>query len=192
MALPDNVTENVIRRIFEDMQTLEWGGLTDEEKTRQYNAWAEREDIGGVLSQFNDDPRHWIKDGPVKEWPRASVGIGSYAKFLSPDHGQMHRVVRLALGAGWSADERSTKIKPLRVTAHHVADGHDPVIVSWAPPRDFKHLVWAAVNEQAKGDHREWILVVWGTLEKPIPSDVKAQHERIARRCGLRVAHIEL
>lgn len=192
MALPEQVTANVIRRIFDDMRTLGWASLPDEEKTRQYNAWVEREDVGKILSQFNADPRHWIKDGPVKEWPRASVGVGSYAKYLTPDTDQVNRIVRRVLGADWSTEPDSVKIKPLRVTARHSDDHTDPVVVTWAPAKDFKHLLWAAVNEQAKGDPRDWRLVAWGTLENPIPADLKKLHQRIANRCGLKVEHIQL
>jgi hypothetical protein len=192
MALPEHVLQKVLPRIFTDMETLGWDGLTDEEKTRQYNAWAEDADVGGVLSQFNDDPRHWIKDGPVKEWHRALAGVGPYAKYLPVQGGQVEQVVRLALGEDWGADISSIEIKPLRVTAHQREDHHDPVVVTWAPARDFKHLVWAAIKGNVDGDPREWILVVRGTFEKPTPADLRKFHERVGVRCGLRVEHIQV
>lgn len=192
MALPEHVMEKVLRRVFTDLETLGWDGLTDEEKTKQYNAWAEDADVGGDLNQFNDDPRHWIKDGPVKEWPRARMGVGTYAKYLPAQGGQVEQVVQLALGDEWVADTTTVKIKPLRVTAHHRDDERDPVVVTWAPAKDFKHLIWAALNEEAKGDHREWILVVRGTFEKPTPANVRKHNDRIAQRCGLRLEHIQV
>jgi hypothetical protein len=192
MGLPEQVAANVVRRIFDDMRTLGWASLPDEDKTRQYNAWAEREDVGKIIIQFNADPRHWIKDGPVKEWPRASVGVGSYAKYLTPDTNQVDRIVHRVLGPDWSAEPASMKIKPLRVTAHCSDEDRDPVVVTWAPAKDFKHLLWAAVIEQAKGDPHDWMLVAWGSLENPIPADLKTLHQRIAKRCGLKVEHIQL
>lgn len=192
MALPEDVAAKVLRRVFTDMESLGWDGLPDDEKTKQYNLWVDDREVGGVLDQFNDDPRHWIKDGPVKEWPRARIGVGSYAKYLPVKGGQIEQVVHLALGDEWAADLDSIAVKPLRVTAHLRFDERDPIVVTWAPAKDFKHLLWAAVNEEAKGDAREWLLVVRATFEKPTPADVRSHHEHIAKRCGLRVKHIQI
>lgn len=192
MPLPPEALENVLSRIFTDMEALGWDGLTDDAKTKQYNTWVDDPDVGGVIEHFNDDPRHWIKDGPVKEWPRARMGIGAYAKYLPVRDGQIDQVVQLALGDCWTPDMTTIKTKPLRVTANHRSDTHEPVVVAWAPAKDLKHLVWAALNAEAKGDGREWVLVVRATFERPTPADQRVHNERIAHRCQLSLRHIEV
>ena len=65
-------------------------------------------------------------------------------------------------------------------------------MLTWGPSKDLKHLVWAALNADASGDPREWVLVVTSTFTQPVTASDKAHQQRIARRCGLRLVHVEL
>ena len=152
--------------------------------------WIADSEIGQRLAEFMtpERARVWIKDGPVKEYPRALAGVGKYAP-LANGSDNVADIVRRALGAGWTSDTATLRVKPLRVEAHR--DG-DTVVLTWGPSRDLKHLVWAALNADASGDPREWVLVVTGTFTRPVTASDKAHQLRIARKCGLRLVHVEL
>lgn len=199
MALPKNVREKIIRRIYADMHALGWDELSLRERTRQYDTWADDPEVGGFLAEFTRDPRHWIKDGPVKEWPRAKIGHGSHARFINedgPDPAEERRrlaesIVRLSL-SGWLPDPDSIAEKPMRMLVYPPADEEvEPRVLAWAEEDGFKHLLWAALIAAESEDHRRWLLVVTETFEKPVPADTKALHRRIATRCGFEVHHIE-
>ncbi|MFD2398994.1 hypothetical protein ACFSVJ_22495 [Prauserella oleivorans] len=124
MALPKDVRDRVIRRIYADMRAIDWDELSPRERTRQYDLWVNDPEIGGVIANFNDDPRHWIKDGPVKEWPRAKIGHGSHARLLGEDHDPAaerrrlaEKIVRLTLPE-WVPDPDSITEKPMRMVVH--------------------------------------------------------------------------
>ncbi|MFC4002497.1 hypothetical protein ACFS2C_08850 [Prauserella oleivorans] len=199
MALPKDVRDRVIRRIYADMRAIDWDELSPRERTRQYDLWVNDPEIGGVIANFNDDPRHWIKDGPVKEWPRAKIGHGSHARLLGEDHDPAaerrrlaEKIVRLTLPE-WVPDPDSITEKPMRMVVHPPKhEEAEPRIVTWGNSDNFKHLLWAALEAVESDDHRSWVLAVTETFEKPVSADMKALHRRIARRCKLQVEHIEL
>lgn len=177
-------------RLFTDMELLAWEGLTLPQRTKQYGEWIADPEVGGRLTTFMtpERARVWIKDGPVKEYPRAVAGIGKYAA-LAHGRGGLLEIARRALGSEWTADRTTLRVKPLRAEAHK---GEETVVLAWGPARDLKHLIWAAINAEASGDPREWVLTVTGTFTRPVTASEKAHHLRIARRCGLRLVHVEL
>nr|MDT0663553.1 hypothetical protein [Micromonospora sp. DSM 115978] len=186
--------------IYIDMRSIGWDELSARERTRQYDLWVSDPEIGGVIANFKDDPRHWIKDGPVKEWPRAKIGHGSYARLLEGDHDPgverrrlAEKIVRRAL-PGWVADTETIVEKPMRMTVYPPKDdeGHASRVIAWANAENFKHLLWAALEAAESEDHRPWLIAVTETFEKPVAADTKELHRRIARRCRLQVEHIEL
>lgn len=199
MRLPTDVRDRIARRIYNDMRAIGWDELSARERTRQYDLWVNDPEIGGVIANFNDDPRHWIKDGPVKEWPRAKIGHGPYAPLLDGDHDPAaerrrlaEKIVRLTL-PGWVADPDSITEKPMRMVVHPPDhEEAEPRVVAWGTSDNFKHLLWAALEAVETDDYRMWVLAVTETFEKPIAADTKALQRRIARRCQLQVKHIEL
>lgn len=200
MALPKDVRDRVTRRIYADMAAIGWDELSSHQKSKQYDEWVNDPDVGGAIGRFKDDPRHWIKDGPVKEWPRARIGHGPYAHLLGDDghdpaaerRALAERLVRACL-PGWVAAPDSIVEKPMRMYVHPPEDSEADVrVLAWAKAEDFKHLLWAALQATESHDHREWILAVTETFERPVSADTKALHQRIGRRCGLEVKHIEL
>ncbi|SRR6266545_2193648 len=188
--LPWEVEETIVSRLFTDMERLGWEGLTPRQRTSQYGQWISDPEVGGRLTGFMtpEHARVWIKDGPVKEYPRALAGVGKYAP-LANGSGGAADIVRRALGDEWIPDTATLRVKPLRVEAHH---DEDAVVLAWGPGRDLKHLVWAALNADASGDPREWILAVTGSFTRPVTASDKSHQMRIARRCGLRIVHVEL
>lgn len=188
--LPWKVEEAIVSRLFADMERLGWEGMTLPQRTSQYGEWIKDAEIGQKLSEWMTPElaRVWIKDGPVKEYPRALAGVGKYAPLANGSAGTAD-IVRRALGTGWTSDPATLSVKPLRIEAH---GDDETVVLAWGPARDLKHLVWAALNADASGDPREWVLVVTGTFTRPVTAGDKAHQLRIARRCGLRLVHVEL
>jgi hypothetical protein len=188
--VPWEVEEAIVGRLFADMERLGWEGLTPRQRTSQYGRWIADPEVGQRLATFMtpERARVWIKDGPVKEYPRALAGVGKYAP-LANGSGSGADIVRRALGAEWITDTATLRVKPLRIEAHR---DEDTVVLAWGPARDLKHLVWAALNADASGDPREWVLAVTGSFTRPVTASDKAHQLRIARRCGLRLVHVEL
>ncbi|RRO17649.1 hypothetical protein EIL87_10280 [Saccharopolyspora rhizosphaerae] len=192
--------DRVVRRIYADMRSIDWDELSARDRSRQYDLWNNDSEIGAIIANFKDDPRHWIKDGPVKEWPRAKIGHGPYARLLGGSHDPAaerqqlaEKIVRLTL-PGWIPDPDSITEKPMRMVVHPPFHGEevDARIIAWASSENFKHLLWAALEAVESDDHRSWVLAVTETFEKPVAADTKALHRRIVQRCQLQVEHIEL
>ncbi len=74
--VPRKVEDLVCRKIFSDMAALSWEGLGHTARSEQYERWVSSADVGDRLSLYMpvERVRVWIKDGPVKEYPRARWG----------------------------------------------------------------------------------------------------------------------
>lgn len=192
--VPRKVEDLVCRKIFSDMAELSWEGLGHTARSEQYERWVSAADVGERLSLYLpvERVRVWIKDGPVKEYPRARAGVGRFANLVEASSGP-DMVVRLALGDCWEPIEGSLRVKPLRVSARSRAHGSgDELVVAWGPPRDLKHLVWAALTATADDASQRWHLVICSTFTQPVSTGERTLHRRIADRAQLPIAHIEL
>ena len=187
--LHDEIEKRVVTRLFQDAHSLDWAHLAVTARSAQYAKWVQDAEVGGVLTRFMtpEQARVWIKDGPMKEWVRATSGIGKYAPLVPEPSATAAHLVHRALGADWSVRDETQRIKPLRVNAAH---GEEEVTFTWGPEKDFKHLVWAALQAGANGDSTPWVLCVTSTFKSPVPANVRQAHLRIAARCGLRVTHV--
>lgn len=189
MALPDEIEKRVVTRLFHDAHDLDWAHLSVTARSAQYAKWVQDADVGGLLARFMtlEQARVWIKDGPMKEWARAVSGIGKYAPLVSRPSATAAQLVKRALGADWSLRDDTQRIKPLRVNA---VRGEEEVTFTWGPEKDFKHLVWAALQGGANGDPTPWVLCVTSTFTTAVPANIRQAQLRIAARCGLRVTHL--
>jgi hypothetical protein len=191
MRIPKDVETKVVTRLYGDAKTLDWATLTPQQHSAQYTKWVDDSEVGGRLREYlsTSDARVWIKDGPMKEWNRSLSGVGKYANLVDGADDTPARLARKALGDGWEVDSDTLRVKPLRVTARNK---EDETILTWAPATGLKHLVWAALTASAQGDSREWVLCVVETFTKPTPANEKQAHQRLAKRCGLRLVHVSL
>jgi hypothetical protein len=189
MRIPREVEIKVVTRLYEDAERLDWAHLTPQQRSAQYAKWVDDPNVGGRLRKFLSagDARVWIKDGPMKEWSRASSGVGKYANLVVNAQDLPSRLVNRALGADWHADLDTIRAKPLRVTARH---DEEEIVLTWARARDLKHLVWAALTANAEGDSRPWLLCVLETFTMPIPANEKQAQQRLAKRCELDIRYI--
>lgn len=73
------VEEAIVSRLFADMERLGWEGMTPRQRTSQYGEWIKDAEIGQRLAEWMtpERARVWIKDGPVKEYPRALADVGN-------------------------------------------------------------------------------------------------------------------
>jgi hypothetical protein len=191
MRIPKDIETKVVTRLYGDAKTLDWATLTPQQHSAQYTKWVDDPEVGGRLREYlsASDARVWIKDGPMKEWSRSLSGVGKYANLVDGADDTPARLARKALGDGWEVDSDTLRVKPLRVTARH---DEDETTLTWAPATGLKHLVWAALTASAQGDTREWVLCVVETFTKPTPANEKQAHQRLAKRCGLRLVHVSL
>lgn len=179
------------RAVLEAMAAAGWDGLTLGERSVLYARWMDDAAIGGRLTPFlsRDVARTWIKNGPVKEWPHARAGIGRWADAVPSAGPTAATIVRHALGPEWTPDVAHVRTKPLRLLAHR---GDEEVVVAWGPPRDLKHLIWAALSAAVRGEPLDWLLVVTGDAARPVSAEERVLCERYAERCRLRIVTVDL
>lgn len=189
MAIPQEIAKKVVGRLFEDAENRGWVNLALPERTKMYNDWVKDSEVGGRLRDFIsvEDARVWIKDGPMKEYSRARYGIGKYAQYIAAPALARQELLRSVLGDDWQEEPKSLVIKPLRVT---VTDGDKRLRLTWGSARDFKHLLWAALESDAKGDTVDWVLCVVGSFENPTPADRRRMYDRMAKRCGFSIKYV--
>src|SRR5690606_19065488 len=118
-SLPSQVERDIVRRLYQDAQRLDWIHLSMGERRRQYAAWLEAAEVGGVLVQFlsRERARVWMKDGPMKEFARATAGVGRFASFVDQTGRGPGEMTELALGSEWTVVRGSVGIKPLHCLA---------------------------------------------------------------------------
>lgn len=191
MRIPKDVETRVVTRLYTEAKRLNWLSLTPQQHSAQYTKWVDELEVGGRLREYlsASDARVWIKDGPMKELSRALSGVGKYAALVDGANDIPALLAKRVLGKGWQVDSDTIRVKPLRVT---VRNEENEVVLTWAPVSGLKHLVWAALTASSEGDTRDWVLCVIETFTKPTPANEKQAHQRLAKRCGLRIIHILL
>ncbi|MGW2161636.1 hypothetical protein [Nonomuraea sp. NPDC001699] len=192
-SLPTDLEEDIVRLLYGEAADVNWTFLPDAERTRLYQQWTADPRIGGRLLPFVGTPenvRPWIKDGPMKEYTRATYGVGKYAPLVAKPTTSVEVLVEKAIGAGWLVDLESLDIKPLKVVIRRRDDEEIEQRFTWGPVRDFKHLAWAAITAQADGDPLPWVICAVDSFVRRVTPNQKATHERIAQRLGLTVAHV--
>lgn len=189
--IPKDVETKVVAKLYADAANLGWAHLTPQQRSAQYTKWVQDRHVGGRLQEYltAETARVWIKDGPMKEWSRSTSGVGKYAELVEGSQDAQAKLVRKALGEGWTVVPDSLSIKPLRLVA---TKDEQETVITWAAASELKHMVWAALTANAEGDVRPWVLCVVGTFTKPTPANEKQAHQRLARRCNLRLVHVDL
>jgi hypothetical protein len=115
--------------------------------------------------------------------------MGDYAVYLDEHPRSPQVVVKRLLGEGWSPVPQSGNTKPLRCRA---SDGARSVTLLWGPARDFKHLLWAALEGLDQSPEMQLRIAVFDTISRPFASGERDKLARIASRCGIEVSFIRL
>ena len=187
----DEHVDSVVRKLYADALRLDWEYLTQREHTEQYARWLTDPEVGGVLASWMspEEQRVWLKDGPLKEFARALAGEGAFAAYLDEHPRSPAVVVKRTLGDGWNPVPGSNGVKPLRCRA---SDGTKSVTLLWGPARDFKHLLWAALEALDRSPKKPLAVAVFDTISAPFAAGEKDRLSRIAVRCGVEVKFVRL
>jgi|LakWasMet46_HOW7_FD_contig_111_127463_length_3224_multi_2_in_0_out_0_2 hypothetical protein len=182
--------EAVVRKIYADAKSLDWQHCSHSEKTAQYERWLDDKEVGGVLKEWmSGDIRVWIKDGPMKEFARAMAGEGEYARFLDVHPRSAGAVVSAAFGAGWRVRKDSESVKPLGCIAER---GNESKRVFWGPPKDLKHLVWAALQASVAAPKEAVAVVVFDTIESPLTEPKRKAFSALALRANVPISFVRV
>jgi hypothetical protein len=188
-----DVEMEIVRQIYTQMVEMDWAHIPDSEHTEAYTSWTSDPRIGGRLLPYlttEQDIRVWIKDGPIKEHPRAIYGIGRYAACVSNPATPVQSLVTKALGSGWSVDMSTLKVKPLTVTIHREEDEGEGKRFAWGPTKTLKHLVWAAIQDKANGDPVPWVLCLTESFGCPSSTTDRLFHANVADLIGVTIKHV--
>ena len=181
----------VVRKLYEDAQRIDWEHITLSNKTTRYASWLDDPEVGGILDQWMspEEARVWIKDGPMKEYARALAGFGAFAHYLEEHPRGPSAMVRAAFGTSWSPIPGTEGSKPLHCVA---TDSSKALSFIWGPSRDFKHLLWAALEASDSKTGHDVQIAVFYTVAYPTTTATRAQQIRFGKRCGFSVIHIKL
>jgi hypothetical protein len=163
---------------------MDWENLSVAEKTKQYANWLEDDEVGGELLRFKPsepEVRVWMKDGPMKEYSRAILGVGRNARYVDHPRCTPESVVRATLGARWRVVQGSVEVKPARCWASG-PEGKRAVI--WGNREDFKYFVFAALELLVSGVEGASVAVV-EAVANPTSSAERERMGQIAERCGI-------
>ncbi|MEV3965146.1 hypothetical protein AB0M34_30385 [Nocardia sp. NPDC050193] len=178
----------MVKALYAAADRIDWEHLPPNRRTAQYDEWVTDVAIGGVLTKYmsSENARSWIKDGPMKEYGRARLGAGRYARFGTSVGPTAEQLVSHALGASAAVVENSQGVKPFHCLA---TVERSTAYVVWDAAKNLRHLVWATINHLASNPEHEGCIVILETLDHPITRADKEHHERIAERCSLAIKY---
>lgn len=188
--IDEEIRREVIAEVYRQVEHLDWDGMTPRERSQCYLRWIDDPLIGGKLTRFieRDRVRVWIKDGPIKELPRARHGIGSYAQFTRSRYPGVEQIAHQAIGASWVADPDTVDVKPNRCLVR----GPGPDIrMIWGPPTKLADLVWAGINARVDGN-ADPIIVVTSSHGTRLSGGEMHRHRLLAKTAGIELVHITL
>ena len=190
--LPAGIVRRVVEKLYRDAQRVGWLNLTPRDRNRQYTTWLDNQEVGGLLLRFvkRDGARVWIKDGPMKEYARALAGVGRFKDYASGSGASPDRVVRAAVGKECTVLKDSVGIKPLHCLTEN-KDG-EQTWVCWGPPKDFKHLLWAAICRAVDASDVACHVVVIESVERTTDAAEQRRRLALAAHCKVGVSHLRL
>lgn len=186
--VPRDQVESVVKTLYADADRLGWEHLAPSDRTSQYDDWVTDPEIGGVLTRYmtSENARSWIKDGPMKEYGRARLGAGRYAKFGTPAGPTAQELVTHVVGTDAEVIDGSTGIKPFHCLA---ASAGRTTYIAWDNAKNLRHLVWASISYLADHPSDDAQIVLLESLGHPTTAADKARHRRIAERCSIEIKY---
>lgn len=186
--VPRDQIEGVVRALYTAADRIDWEHLPASNRTAQYDDWVTAPGIGGVLTKYmsSENARSWIKDGPMKEYSRARLGAGRYARFGTSVGPTAEQLVHRILGSDAALVDNSQGVKPFHCLA--MVRGTTTYVV-WDAAKNLRHLVWATINHLAYNPSHEGCIVILEDLDHPVTRAEKAHHKRIAGRCSIAIRY---
>ncbi|UPT43567.1 MULTISPECIES: hypothetical protein [Streptomyces] len=188
--IDEEIRREVIAEIYRQVDDLDWDGMTLRARAEWYVRCIDDPLIGGKLMRFieRDRVRVWVKDGPIKELPRARHGIGPYAQFAVSRYPGMEQIAHQAIGPDWLADPETVDVKPNRCLVH---GPEARALMIWGPAAKLADLVWAAINARVDGG-AEPLIVVTSPQGTRLSEGEKLRHRLLAKEAGIELRHITL
>lgn len=187
--LPEALLAEVVTALYSDADRLGWSTLPLRDRSRAYSAWVEDDRVGGILTGFMtpEAARAWIKDGPMKEYARATRGAGRYARFGRSGGTTADDVVKAALGPEAEVMTGSEGIKPFHCIA--ATDDRGRHFVAWGDGRNLRNLFWAGLRAAVEDGLPAHVVV----MEPPgytTPGEEVKRQAAFAERCGLELHYM--
>jgi hypothetical protein len=134
VKVPSEVSKAVAQIVWAEASQLDWPHMSPQSKARQYEDWASREDVGGVLARHMDsrEVRVYVKDTLMKTYSRQTLA----------SHERPFRV----LGLGSEAETAESYVKP---HGRRIVDGR---ILCWGPASNWKAVVVSVYERSGAED----------------------------------------
>jgi hypothetical protein len=188
--LPDSLRREIIREVYRQAELLDWGALSNAERSARYDRWLDEAAIGGVLMRYvsRERARVWIKDVPMKHYSRACGGVGKYADLVSSRFPGPGGVAAQTFGDSWGVVEDSMRDKPNRCL---ISDGESKRLMIWGPTSNFRALIWAGLNAVVDGQPQPSIVVTIRQGEC-LDNSARHRHTLLGSHIGAEVYHTTL
>ncbi|MEU3426189.1 hypothetical protein [Streptomyces gardneri] len=188
--IDEEIRREVIAEVYRQVDDLDWDGMTIRARSDWYARCIDDPLIGGKLTRFiaRDRVRVWVKDGPIKELPRARYGLGPYAQFAVSRYPGMEQIAHQAIGPEWLADPETVEVKPNRCLVH---GPESKVLMIWGPAADLADLVWAGINTRVDGG-AEPLIVVASPQGTRLSEGEMLRHRLLAKEATIDLRHITL
>jgi len=174
MTLPARVREDLRTQLWHEADSCDWLLMAAPQKSRQYDDWVVREDVGGVLSHYMDprEVRVYLKDTVIKE----------YALQRMQSQEQAFRILGLSSDLGVVEEYR----KP---HGRRLDDGR---VVCWGPASNWKAIVMAVFERSRVKGLRSYAVVLTGATGRFKSAAARGLVEDAAGRLGIeRVAWLD-
>jgi len=174
MTLPAAVRDAIRQKLWAEADCCDWLRMAAPDKSRQYDDWVIREDVGGALSRYMDprEIRVYLKDSVIKE----------YAIRRSHSHQRAFRV--LGIDHGTRVDEEYLKPHGRRLAGGRV--------VCWGPASNWKAILMAAFERARSPGLSAQAVVLVGATGRFKSAAVREVVEDAASRLGIeRVAWLD-
>lgn len=189
--VPRDQVGTIVKAVYAEAERIDWEHLPGSARTAQYDKWVTDPDVGGVLTLYMsvENARSWLKDGPMKEFGRAKLGAGRYAKYGTQTGPTPEQLIAHVLGSEATLVEGSLGVKPMH--CHATLDSSKTLVV-WDIAQNFRHLVWAGLNHIAERPDEAVSVVMLESLEHPVTKADREWHARIAKRCSMTVSYYRM
>jgi hypothetical protein len=188
LGVPHGVEEQVLPEIYRRADEVGWDRLSSRQKTKFLGSWVEDPDVGGVLADYfpAEGVRVWIKEVPLKEYARAKEGFGRYARYVTMRYQTPEEIVHAVCGDGWSVEPGSIGFGPARCLA---TNGSSSQNIFWGSIRDFKDLLYAALDKSEDG-HLKPMIVLTYHGSQPIEDHSYRRRSEMADRAQVELAYL--
>ena len=175
MTIPADIRDSVREQLWSEADSIGWLDLSAPDKSRKYDDWVVREDVGGILARHMDarQVRVYLKDTVMK----------SYTLRRMESHERPFRV----LGIRCDARVAEEYVKP---HGRRLDDGR---LVCWGSASNWKAVLMATFERCRAGHYASVGVVLTGASGRYQVAQFRELVEEAAERLNVgRVAWLEM